>query len=136
MSDHREYRGPKLFVLDTNVILHDCGCLRSFKDNDVAVPITVLEELDRFKRGNEDINFQAREFLRCIDELTGDLLSQAGATIGPDSLQLPVSKEQIRVAPNLEVNDLSQADESRLYHHYQLNYTPLDTESGRRLARR
>lgn len=84
MSDHREYRGPKLFVLDTNVILHDCGCLRSFKDNDVAVPITVLEELDRFKRGNEDINFQAREFLRRIDELTGDVLSQAGAKIGPD----------------------------------------------------
>ena len=64
------------------------------------------------------------------------LIPLVGATIGPDSLQVPVSKEQIRVAPNLEVNDLSQADESRLYHHYELNYTPLDTESGRRLARR
>jgi hypothetical protein len=59
-----------------------------------------------------------------------------GATIGPDSLQLLATKEQIRVAPNLEAADLSQADESRLYHHYQLNYTPPDTDSGRRLARR
>jgi PhoH-like ATPase len=72
----------KLFVLDTNVILHDGGCIRNFADNDVAVPITVLEELDRFKRGNEDINFQAREFLRRIDALTGDVLSRGGCPLG------------------------------------------------------
>ena len=60
MTDMR----PKLFVLDTNVILHDSGCIRNFDEHDVAVPITVLEELDQFKRGNEDIHFQAREFLR------------------------------------------------------------------------
>ena len=40
------YVGAKLFVLDTNVILHDAGCLRNFEENDVAIPITVLEELD------------------------------------------------------------------------------------------
>jgi PhoH-like ATPase len=72
----------KLFVLDTNVILHDCGCIRNFEENDVAIPITVLEELDQFKRGNEDINFQAREFLRRIDSLTGDVLSEAGSPLG------------------------------------------------------
>jgi uncharacterized protein YrrD len=59
----------------------------------------------------------------------------AGVTIGPDSLQVPISKEQIRLAPKIEPGDLSQADESRLYHHYQLNYTPLTKENGRRLAR-
>jgi PhoH-like ATPase len=74
---------PKLFVLDTNVILHDSGCIRNFEENDVAVPITVLEELDQFKRGNEDIHFQAREFLRRIDALTGDVLSQEGSPLGP-----------------------------------------------------
>ena len=73
----------KLFVLDTNVILHDSGCLRNFAEHDVAVPITVLEELDQFKRGNEDIHFQAREFLRRIDALTGDLLSLDGSSLGP-----------------------------------------------------
>jgi PhoH-like ATPase len=74
---------PKLFVLDTNVILHDSGCIRNFEENDVAIPITVLEELDQFKRGNEDIHFQAREFLRRIDALTGDVLSAAGSPLGP-----------------------------------------------------
>jgi PhoH-like ATPase len=74
---------PKLFVLDTNVILHDSGCIRNFEENDVVIPITVLEELDQFKRGNEDINFQAREFLRRIDALTGDVLSGAGSPLGP-----------------------------------------------------
>jgi hypothetical protein len=61
-----------------------------------------------------------------------------GITIGPDNLQVPVSKEQVRNAPNiaLQGGELSQADESALYHHYQLNYTPPDTQSGRRLARR
>lgn len=74
----------KLFVLDTNVILHDAGCLKSFAEHDIAIPITVLEELDRFKKGNEDIHFQARAFLRRLDELTGDLLSSQGAPLGPE----------------------------------------------------
>lgn len=74
---------PKLYVLDTNVILHDSGCIRNFEEHDIAIPITVLEELDRFKRGNEDINFQAREFLRQLDDLTGDALSESGASLGP-----------------------------------------------------
>ena len=61
-----------------------------------------------------------------------------GITIGPDNLQVPVSKEQVKEAPNiaLQGGELSQPDESALYHHYQLNYTPPDTQSGRRLARR
>jgi uncharacterized protein YrrD len=62
----------------------------------------------------------------------------AGLTIGPDSLQVTVSKEQVEGAPDIESQgeELSQADESSLYHYYQLNYTPPDTQSGRRLARR
>ena len=73
----------KLYVLDTNVILHDSGCIRNFQEHDIAIPITVLEELDKFKRGNEDINFQAREFLRQFDELSGDALSDRGVPLGP-----------------------------------------------------
>ena len=62
----------------------------------------------------------------------------AGITIGPDDLQMAVTKEQVKSAPNIELHgdELSRADESALYHHYQLNYTPPDTERGRRLARR
>jgi hypothetical protein len=61
-----------------------------------------------------------------------------GASFAPDYLQLAVTKEQVKSAPNIELQggELSQADESSLYHHYQLNYTPPDTKSGRRLARR
>ena len=59
-------------------------------------------------------------------------------TIGPDSLQVSASKAEVKGAPTLELegDELSQADESTLYHHYQLNYIPPDTERGRRLARR
>ena len=62
----------------------------------------------------------------------------AGLTIGPDSLQVVVSKEQVEGAPDIasEDEELSQTDESMLYHYYQLNYTPPATQSGRRLARR
>jgi PhoH-like ATPase len=83
MTHHPPQQRTKLFVLDTNVILHDSGCIHSFEDNDIAIPITVLEELDRFKKGNEEVNFHAREFLRRIDEITGDVLSPAGASLGP-----------------------------------------------------
>jgi PRC-barrel domain protein len=62
----------------------------------------------------------------------------AGVGLGPDSLQVSVSREQVKSAPNIEMHgdELSQADESTLYHHYQINYTPPETASGRRLARR
>ena len=75
---------PKVFVLDTNVVLHDARCIEDFADNDVVIPITVLEELDKFKRGNQDIHFQARQFLRALDSLTGPLLSEQGVPRGPE----------------------------------------------------
>ncbi len=74
---------PKLFVLDTNVVLHDARCIENFEENDIAIPITVLEELDKFKRGNEDIHFQARQFMRSLDALTGPILEQEGVSRGP-----------------------------------------------------
>lgn len=73
---------PKLFVLDTNVILHDAMSIHNFEENDIAIPIAVLEELDKFKKGNEDIHFQARRFLRSIDDITGDVMSPTGASLG------------------------------------------------------
>lgn len=61
-----------------------------------------------------------------------------GIKVGPEALQVAVAREQIKSAPDIEQHgeELSQADESTLYHHYELNYTPPNTESGRRLARR
>ena len=62
----------KIFVLDTNVILHDATCIQNFEDNEVVIPISALEELDQFKRGNEQIHYNARELLRLLDELSID----------------------------------------------------------------
>lgn len=61
-----------------------------------------------------------------------------GIRIGPADLQVSTTKEQVRSAPDIAIHgeELSQADESALYHHFELNYTPIETESGRRLARR
>jgi uncharacterized protein YrrD len=61
-----------------------------------------------------------------------------GVQIGPDELQVAVSKDRVRSAPDLEMHgeELSQEDESALYHHFEMNYTPPTTPSGRRLARR
>ena len=57
---------PKTFILDTNVILHDSDCINNFQEHDIVIPITVLEELDQFKKGNQSLNFHAREFVRAL----------------------------------------------------------------------
>lgn len=64
----------KIFVLDTSVILYDSNAISNFEDNDVAIPIQVLEELDNFKKGNETVNFEAREFIRFVDEVSKEKL--------------------------------------------------------------
>ncbi len=72
----------KNFVLDTNVILHDYKCVHNFEENDIYIPIVVLEELDHFKKGNEQINFNAREFSRELDLIANDKLFKNGAELG------------------------------------------------------
>ena len=80
----------KIFVLDTNVILHDATCIHHFEDNEVVIPISVLEELDQFKRGNEQIHFNARDFLRSLDDLS----------TGSDDSELNKGDGKIRVVEN------------------------------------
>ena len=62
----------KIYVLDTSVILFSHDSIMNFEENDIGIPITVLEELDHIKKGNDTINFEAREFIRMIDELSLD----------------------------------------------------------------
>ncbi|MCC7303658.1 MAG: PhoH family protein [Bacteroidia bacterium] len=64
-------KDKKIFVLDTSVIIYDHNALKNFKEHDVVIPITVLEELDNFKKGNDTKNFSAREFTRYIDKVSG-----------------------------------------------------------------
>ena len=88
----------KIFVLDTNVILHDHTCIYQFQDNDIILPITVLEELDKFKRGNDLINFQAREFTRVLDDIVGDDIFNGGKSLG-------VGKGKLRIETGKPFSD-------------------------------
>jgi PhoH-like ATPase len=65
----------KYFVLDTNVLLHNADALTSFADNFVVLPMTVIEELDTFKRNNDELGRIARHVIRQLDKLraTGSL---------------------------------------------------------------
>jgi PhoH-like ATPase len=69
-------KSKKIFVLDTSVILHDHNALNCFEENDVAIPITILEELDNFKKGNDTKNYEAREFIRILDRLSKEYTLQ------------------------------------------------------------
>lgn len=74
----------KIFVLDTSVIIYDHNALKNFAEHDVVIPITVLEELDNFKKGNDTKNYAAREFTRYIDQLSGNNTLQEWTAInGP-----------------------------------------------------
>lgn len=79
---HMAKKTKKIFVLDTNVLLHDHTCIYNFEENDIVIPIVALEELDHFKKGNEMINFHAREFTRELDKIAGDNLFNGGIPLG------------------------------------------------------
>ncbi|MCG8309649.1 MAG: PhoH family protein [Cytophagales bacterium] len=63
-------KAKKIFVLDTSVIIYSHDAIMNFAEHDVAIPITVLEELDNFKKGNDIKNFEAREFIRIIEKIS------------------------------------------------------------------
>ncbi|MBE7441012.1 MAG: hypothetical protein KFKLKKLM_00357 [Flavobacteriales bacterium] len=71
----------RIYVLDTSVILYDHNAINNFEDNDIAIPITVLEELDNFKKGNDTKNFEAREFIRFLDKVSGNNTLQQWITL-------------------------------------------------------
>jgi PhoH-like ATPase len=85
---------PKTFVLDTNVILHDADSIKMFQENDVIIPLAVIEELDHFKRGSQVINLNAREFARTLDSMTGSALFNGGISMGKGrgKLRIAISK--------------------------------------------
>jgi PhoH-like ATPase len=85
---------PKTFILDTNVILHDSSCINHFQEHDIVIPITVLEELDSFKKGNLTLNYHAREFVRALDNMSAGKLFNGGVRIGPDKGLVSIKLEQ------------------------------------------
>jgi PhoH-like ATPase len=98
---------PKTFVLDTNVILHDSTCIHQFKDNNIVIPITVIEEIDHFKRGSQVINLNAREFARTLDSLTGSALFDGGISLGKGKGKVKIA---ITKGLNDEIKDVFRED--------------------------
>ena len=84
----------KIFVLDTNIILHDHNAIRQFQDNDLVIPIAVIEELDKFKKGNDALSFNARAFMRDINKLTEK------REFGPEGISLGKRLGTIKIEPN------------------------------------
>lgn len=72
----RAKKPRKIFVLDTSVLLYDYDAVKNFQKHDIAIPITVLEELDTFKKGNNVINLHAREFIRYLDKISNKNMLQ------------------------------------------------------------
>lgn len=104
----RVNRSPKIFVLDTNIILHDYKAIRKFKDNDIVIPIAVIEELDKFKKGNDQLAYNARGFMRDMDRITD------GRLFGKDGIQIAKGLGKIKIEPNHpfpeEMKDLFKDD--------------------------
>lgn len=99
------------------------------------------EKIGKLQDVYVDVETDAPQFATVKEGFIGRHLTfvpLGGVQIGPDDLQVTVTKDQVRSAPDIQMHgdELSQGDESKLYHHFELNYTPPETESGRRLARR
>ncbi len=107
----------KIYVLDTSVLLFDHDAITNFEDNDVAIPITVLEELDQFKIGNETKNFEAREVIRFLDKLSGKDGLNRWISLGDDKGHLKVIMNTIK--PNK--NDAEEIYGSRKNDHRIIN---------------
>ena len=85
---------PKIFVLDTNVILHDHKAIRQFRDNNLVIPTAVVEEADKFKKGNDTLAYHARGFMRDLDKIS------SGKSFGKDGIQIGKGLGRIKVEPN------------------------------------
>ena len=94
IEPHNNMGKPKIFVLDTNVILHDHKAIRKFRDNDLVIPVAVIEEVDKFKKGTDALSYNARGFMRDLDRITN------GKNFGSDGLPIGRDLGRIKVEPN------------------------------------
>ena len=104
----------KIFVLDTSVILYAHNALVNFAEHDVAIPITVLEELDQFKKGNENKNFEAREFIRLLNNLSDNYMLHTWIPI--DSKSDKKGKFKVLMESDSKVDAQKIFDEAKADH--------------------
>lgn len=96
----------KTFVLDTNVLLHDPYALFQFQENNILIPITVIEEIDRFKKDMNETGRNARQVSRILDELRqkGSLSAGIALESGGNLRVALLNNEMLRHIPS-ELND-------------------------------
>lgn len=102
VSSAKKQSKRKKIVVDTNVILFDFQSVTKFPNYDIIIPMTVIEEIDKFKKDNGENGRNARQFSRFIDALRakGDLI---------DGVELASKKSKISIIPDVEVKQLDSA---------------------------
>ena len=91
----------KNFILDTNVLLHDPRSIFSFDDNNVVVPIYVIEEIDNFKRDLSSLGRNARAVARALDDFRAQGRLKDGVPIGPGKGSIRVLFTDRQLPPEL-----------------------------------
>ena len=107
-------KSNKIFVIDTSVILYDHNAIFNFEDNDIAIPITVFEELDNFKKGNDTKNFEAREFIRIIDKIAEKNILTEWIKINEDENK---GKFKVIMTENPTIDAIKIFQDNKAYHH-------------------
>lgn len=118
MNQQKFDDGRIIFVLDTNIPLDDPNCLTKYGKNCVEIHINVIEELDKHKRGIETINYNARQFINIIDNITKDKVFNGGVSIGEGlgTLRIALATEMHKfVKKNLTENSV---DNNIINHAY------------------
>jgi PhoH-like ATPase len=118
-QNKKKSRANKIFVLDTNVLLHDPQCLQKFEENTLAIPVEVLEELDRKKSAPGELGYAARkvhrDLRRLFDEATlskpAELKGKSSSTLGRD---LPSGGRLIVVINDYLVNGTADSEGMKL----------------------
>ena len=102
----------KIFVLDTNVLLYSAQALEAFEDNIVVIPMTVIEELDKFKRDQDELGRNARQVIRKLDELRsrgrlsqGVPLDESGAPDKSGMVRIVVSEGKLTAMADMGIAD-------------------------------
>ena len=101
----KELQRQKMYVLDTNVLLHDPRAIFSFKGAHVGVPLLVLEELEKFKKETSERGKNAREFVRQLDKLRKEGSLTDGVHLeGGCILKILFAYSSLPISPSLNVN--------------------------------
>lgn len=87
------YQMRKIFILDTSVLVFDHECIYQFEEHDLVIPISVLEELDKLKKGNDAVHFNAREFIRKLDKLAEETFLDNWVTIAQGKGKIKIYNE-------------------------------------------